>query len=622
MAWRIVLTRAALGLSVGLAAALARPARAQEGVRVRLSAPLLDSFPQIVLYASVLDASDRPLSSLPSSAFQVVEDDQTINPATAREVMLGTRQIFVLNTSRGLRFQDASGLTRYDYIRRALLAWWRRSGAARFAADDLTLVTADGTLVAHSPSSAELASHLSRHQPSYAGAVADYDLLLHALDFASDAPPRSGMRAFVLFFTPWIEGGREVSVLNAIARAQETGVVIYPILAAPAEVLALPEANNLRRLASETGGELLLFDPTHGLDDLGERIMEQRLQYELSYASRARSSGTHSVRLQVVSGQATIASNEARFHVEVLPPDVVLIDPPHVILRRSEDPRLLPPEWQPTQQALRLLVTFPDGHERPIVSSRLIVDGKLAAERQTFPLDQLMWDLSGYDEAATHVLLIEVEDSLGLVGRSQPLAVRLEIQTRPRGLAALRPALTPLLAAIAVLTLGILLAVRWLAPSPQGRPAQASATRRAARRTVRVRATLQTPEALPPPEAYLDPLDPEAPTGPIPLAGVDATLGRDPSLASIALDDSSVARLHARLTRLADGSYQIRDQGSVSGTWVNFEPVTSSGRRLEHGDLVHLGRAAFRFRFASPPPPKPICIRSVSVGPEEAESDP
>ncbi len=621
MAWRFRLRRAALGLWLGLVAASVVPARAEEGVSVRLSPPIVDSFPQVTLYASVLDASGRRLPSLPSGAFQVVEDGATLPQVVAREVMVGTRQVFVLNSGRGLRFRDATGRTRYDYLRQALLAWWRHSAATTFAADDLTLVTADGTLVAHGPSSAELASHLRSHQPTYAPSISDYDLLLQAIDFVSDPPPRHGMRSFLLFFTPWIEAGREASLINAIARARETGTAIYPILAAPAEALTLPEADNLRRLASETGGELLLFDPTQGLEALGEKILEQRMQYQLSYTSRASTSGRHNVLLQVVSGEVTIPSNEVPFHVEVLPPEVAVVDPPDVILRRSDDPRLLPTQWQPTQQPLRVLVTYPDRHERMIAAVRLIVDGEVAAERLTPPYDELLWDLTGYDESAAHVLSIEVEDALGLVGTSPPFKISVELAEPRRGLAALRPALVPLLAAAGLLVLGIAIAVRWLIPPRQNPQARTGSTAGTARRPGLVRASLQPPEALQDPEAYLHPLELESTPGPIPLTGLDVTLGRDPSVSLIVLDDPSVARLHARIIRLADGDYQIRDQGSVSGTWVNYEPVTAEGQRLQHGDLVHVGRASFRFRLASPPAPKPIQVRTAEAHLEEAGGD-
>ena len=34
---------------------------------------------------------------------------------------------------------------------------------------------------------------------------------------------------------------------------------------------------------------------------------------------------------------------------------------------------------------------------------------------------------------------------------------------------------------------------------------------------------------------------------------------------------------------------------------MNFAPVSSQGVRLVHGDLVHIGKLAFRFELATPP---------------------
>ena len=56
-----------------------------------------------------------------------------------------------------------------------------------------------------------------------------------------------------------------------------------------------------------------------------------------------------------------------------------------------------------------------------------------------------------------------------------------------------------------------------------------------------------------------------------------------------------------RLIRQAGGEYLLRDQGSVAGTWINYERLSDDGQNLHHGDLVHLGRVAFRFRRTGSP---------------------
>ena len=49
-------------------------------------------------------------------------------------------------------------------------------------------------------------------------------------------------------------------------------------------------------------------------------------------------------------------------------------------------------------------------------------------------------------------------------------------------------------------------------------------------------------------------------------------LGRHPE-SDIMLDDITVSRRHAEIERLDDGGYEVRDVGSLNGTYVNQERV-------------------------------------------------
>lgn len=89
----------------------------------------------------------------------------------------------------------------------------------------------------------------------------------------------------------------------------------------------------------------------------------------------------------------------------------------------------------------------------------------------------------------------------------------------------------------------------------------------------------------------------------------------------VVLPDYSVSRRHARIERLGEDRYRVRDLGSTNGVQVNGEPVTQ--RELQPGDLVKMGVFELRVRprlrrepvadsagFASPagrdaPPPPP-----------------
>jgi hypothetical protein len=585
--------------------------KAQGGTVARISTPLTDRFPIVSVYVSLTDPDGGRIAGQPSSSFQVLEDGAPADAIVVEEVPVGTRQVVVINTSPPMRLRDSSGRSRFDYVRDALVDWWQIPAAAPFGTDDLTLVTSDGALVAHSPSAAELASDLDGADPTFETGSTDFGLLLQALDFLSDPAPRQGMPSFVVFVTPVIQPGGATSLSNVISRAAEAHAVIIPILVAPPDAAELPETAELRRLAEATGGQFQLFDPSSGLTSLGEQLLDERTQYQLTYTSSVNTTGSHLLQIQVTTGETQILSNSEGFEVDVRPPEAVFIEPPDEIVRQSGDPSQAPDELLPASQALRLLVTFPDGHPRPIASSQLIVDGHVAVQRAQAPFDLLEWDLSAYEETAPHQLQAVVEDSLGLQAVTVEIPVTVRVVSPPRGLAALRGALGPLGAALAILVAGIVLAVGMITIGRQ-RNARQSAGRPAGiqRKTPLKRAGLRRATEREPAEAFLQPIEPGGPFAEtVPLTGVDVILGRDASLAAVVLDDPSVAAMHARLIRQVAGEYLIRDQGSIAGTWVNDELVPPQGRRLQHGDLIQLGRRAFRFQLAVPPPPAEVRVR-------------
>ncbi|MCK5054197.1 MAG: FHA domain-containing protein, partial [Anaerolineales bacterium] len=43
------------------------------------------------------------------------------------------------------------------------------------------------------------------------------------------------------------------------------------------------------------------------------------------------------------------------------------------------------------------------------------------------------------------------------------------------------------------------------------------------------------------------------------------------------------------------GGYLLKDQGSIAGTWVNYEEIPKEGVLLTDGDRVHFGRAFYQF---------------------------
>jgi hypothetical protein len=582
-------------------ALLAPPKQPQAGLRV--SEPDTEHFPSISLLVSPADRAGRRVPNLGAENFQVLEDQQPVSNLIAEEVLIGTRQVFVLNTSPAMGVRDTHGRTRFEIAREGLLQFWQGSEAGVIGVDDLSLLTADGLLIQHSRSAAELASALNQLEPDFEGGISGFDLLLLALDFTSDPAQLDTVPRSLIFVTPIIQTPRDLPLANAIARATESSTSIYPVLIASPENLEDPAVQPLRDLAEATGGQFLVYEPTVGFSELSGLVLDQRYQYQLSFTSLANTPGAHTIQVVAEVDGVPQSSQPITYEIDVHPPEIAFVQPPTLITRQTEDPELEPQNIPPRSVQLELLVTFPDGYPRQIVQSELRIDGEVVAERRQPPFNEFSWDITEIVESEVHAISAFVEDSLGLEARTIEIPVQVDVSRPPQGISAFRPAFDTLLAAVAVvvaamvMVLGVSSLMR-RAPRPEATVAESAARLNPAKRA-RLQSTAHS-------EAQLVPLRPVG--DPIPLTGVDVVFGRDASLAAIVLDDPSVERLHARLVRQADGEYLLRDQGSVAGTWVNYELVQSEGRRLQHGDLIQLGRVEFRFQLPGNRAPREIRV--------------
>lgn len=72
--------------------------------------------------------------------------------------------------------------------------------------------------------------------------------------------------------------------------------------------------------------------------------------------------------------------------------------------------------------------------------------------------------------------------------------------------------------------------------------------------------------------------------------------GRHPE-SDIFLDDITVSRKHAEITRLEDGSFRIVDLGSLNGTCLNKERIDMA--KLKNGDEVQIGKYRLLFYYFS-----------------------
>jgi len=83
----------------------------------------------------------------------------------------------------------------------------------------------------------------------------------------------------------------------------------------------------------------------------------------------------------------------------------------------------------------------------------------------------------------------------------------------------------------------------------------------------------------------------------IELTMADVTIGREQEAVDIIIDEPTISRLHARIRRTATEEYWLYDEGSAAGTFLNYERLGLAPRRLQHNDVVQLGRVTLRFRL-------------------------
>jgi pSer/pThr/pTyr-binding forkhead associated (FHA) protein len=77
----------------------------------------------------------------------------------------------------------------------------------------------------------------------------------------------------------------------------------------------------------------------------------------------------------------------------------------------------------------------------------------------------------------------------------------------------------------------------------------------------------------------------------VPLTGPRLTAGRHPD-SDLFLDDVTVSRRHAEIVHVAEG-YEVRDVGSLNGTYVNRERVDHA--ILHNGDELQIGKFKLAF---------------------------
>ena len=602
------------------------PVRAQGQAEAILYPADVSNFPTISAFLDVFDASGAFVSGLKPEAMTILEDGKPLQVTALNELTIPAQIVVAVNPGPALGLRDPTGASRFEWVTQALNTWAKARPAD--VQDDLSLVTLAGPIITHASVKDWLVS-LNSFQPDFRATTPNLQSLSIALDTAASQGTRSGVKRAVLFITPHMDDPNVDSELQPlIQRAIQNRIHVFVWMADLDAFQATTSAAAFSQLAEQTGGTFY-FSSSQTFANPETYFAPLRKLYLLKYTSRASAGGQHTLSAQVTQTNTVFKSAEQTFSVDIQPPNPILVSPPLQITRQP--PASDPYNAQvlvPATQEIDIIIEFPDGHTRPLASTSLYVDGQVAAKNTKPPFDKFMWDLSGFKTSSEHKLAVQAVDLMGLGKTSVEIPVTVTIIQPPHGIAAIFAKYRQYITYGAIGFAGIVLLLILLISRLQILVAKARKARRvnADPLTQPVAATIEAPTLekkmrsrpargrvkpshapaslirLRPSSSAADQTLEPMTGNPIPLAEDEIIVGADPAQSSVVLNDPSIAARHARILQTENGEFHIRDEGSIAGTWVNYDPIGKEGYILQHGDVIHFGQLAFRFQLKNPPP--------------------
>ena len=607
------------------------PAEAQEGDALSISAPVVDSFPEIRLRLNAYDAQGNFIDGLTADDLQIIEDGQVQTVQSVKKIQAGLQTILVLNTSPAMAKQT-NGVSTYKSLQKTLAEW--AQGRSTQSEDNYSLSTPAGLALTREKDPALLAKALSDYQPDLAKTQPSLGSLAQALDLATDPLGESTTRSAILYITPTLPDDTAKTLTDLTNRAKGIGVRVnvWQITTSAAAARATAAPDLLQQLATETGGVYQALPPDQPLPEIDPLFQPLRSTYQIIYNSSIQKSGQHTVSVRLSRAGLTASSNESSLNLTVQPPNPIFLSPPITLQRSwSAAAKNSVSALTPDQVPLQILVDFPDQHRRALKATRLYVDNQMVQENTSEPFDRFTWSIAGIKASGSVNLRVEAVDTLNMTGTS--ITVPVQVVVDPPLKTGLAQAISRrgMIAIVSVAVAGSVLAVVLILTGTQRRsrrrqtPAEKMRMKDPLTQSVTIhqdrsrplkeksagKHAPSKPAAFWPVPSWPRPARQNAPArlvildeneqpvtgGIILLTHQEMTLGKDPQRATQVLDSPTIDDLHARLYRDDMGHFYLADQGSVAGTWINFAPVDSSGTRLEHGDLIHIGKIMFRFEL-------------------------
>lgn len=606
----------ALSITIILLVMLTSSVLGQTVNGITLTKPDSSLYPVISTSFRAIDPEGRFVKDLAPDDLQVMENNRLVTVDSLDLVQEGVRFYVAVNEGRTLanRFEEVS---RFDRIKAHLLKWIKsQTGETR---DEFDLRSNQSDLNIDPTDPADWEKAINNYQPDLRKTTPGLASLTSTVDAVLNSGINATKSAALLYITP-LPTAQEVSeIKDLLTRAAKGGIHAFVWLIGPPEYTTNELAVLLQKYTQESGATYLLYSGAETLPPIADLLDPFSYSYKLSYTTQLNESGGYPFKVNVRRDSLNLESNEQTLNLTVSPPNPIFLSPPVEIARSwSETKKRSDSVLTPASVEFSIIIEFPDGHERSLVSSQLLVDDKLADENTAAPFDSFSLDLTGYSISADHTLKVVVEDSLGLKGETIEIPVSIQIQERQQnwidsilsrinlvnGIIGGIILLMALIGMIALVRFGKQnrrKKIRTGSQDPLTQPVDISGEYSLSP------SKLEKPVEWPvihgiglAPARLISKPSPGSGTEnfkEIPLSGEETTIGSDYRKADLVITHSSVSPSHARIFKDAKGDFHLSDAGSSAGTWLNYAPVSSHGARLEHGDLVQFGRVSYVFEL-------------------------
>ena len=589
---------------------------AQDAGTLTVTNPDTSAYPEITASFKAVDSEGNFVMDLRPSELRVIEDGKAITDYELELVETGVRFFVAVNEGPTLA-NRYSGASRFDRIKTALYNWF--STRPPDSADEFSLFTNEGTLSFSTSTPEGWTSAVESYLPDLRKAVPGPASLSSAVDSALSLDLETGKSSAVLYITPMPSAVQLAGIQEIISRAGSNGIRVFIWLIGPQDYASTGETRLLTEYAAQTGGRFFLFSGSETLPDLNNWLQPLSFVYRLAYTTPANTSGDYALVLEIVRGEIRLESQPVTYSLTISPPNPIFLSPPVQITRSwTQTTREKESTLVPLNTDIKIMVEFPDGIERDLVSSRLYVDDVLMDENTSAPFDTFSWDISAYTETASHHLRASIEDLTGLRGETIEMPVEVIVEEKPR--TTIKDLFTRLnlvnIAAGAIIALALagLLATLIRILRKKGKAGGVKKKVDLVTEPVEINgeyllsleigeevikwptirgvglapARLLQKKSASPNLVYLQE---------IPLGNDESVIGSDSRKSDFVLTHPSVSPRHARIFKDVDGNFRIADAGSTAGTWVNYAPISTRGLTLEHGDLVQFGRLSYTFEI-------------------------